>query len=33
MAELIGNIDEELDCTQLVKDCVGGFREFQTFAL
>ncbi len=31
MAKLIGNIDEYLNCTQLVKDCVGGFREYQTF--
>lgn len=31
MAKLIGNINKELDCDQLLQDLKGGFREYQTF--
>ena len=31
MATLIGNINKELECEQLLKDLKGGFREYQTF--
>lgn len=31
MAKLIDNINETLDCDQLLKDLNGGFNEYQTF--